>query len=75
MEKYDCELEEKCEGILQIHPEKALESFVTSSNQHLANEDAIDLLKKMLVYDHAERITPLEGLKHPYFDPINNPKK
>jgi len=36
----------------------------------LATPDALDLLSKMLIYDHMERITPKEALKHPYFDPI-----
>ena len=30
----------------------------------------MDLLKRMLVYDHAERITPKDAMSHPYFDPI-----
>ena len=29
--------------------------------------DAIDLLSKMLLYDHAERITPKDAMLHPYF--------
>ena len=30
----------------------------------------MDLLKKMLVYDHELRILPKDALNHPYFDPI-----
>jgi len=30
----------------------------------------LDLLNKMLVYDHAERVTPKDALEHRYFDPV-----
>ena len=33
--------------------------------------DELDLLSKMLVYDHAERITPKEAMLHPYFAELN----
>jgi casein kinase II subunit alpha len=33
-------------------------------------EEALDLLSKMLRYDHAERITPKDAMEHPYFKPI-----
>lgn len=29
--------------------------------------EAIDLLSKMLLYDHAERITPKDAMLHSYF--------
>lgn len=47
-----------------------LESFVNKENQHLATSDAIDLLKQMFLYDHAERITAYEAMSHPFFDSI-----
>jgi len=36
----------------------------------LINDEALDLLDKMLRYDHAERITPKDAMEHPYFKPI-----
>ena len=33
-----------------------------------ANEKAIDLLKKMLMYDPAERISVTDALAHPYLE-------
>jgi len=44
--------------------------YINSENQTLVSEEAIDLLEKMLVYDHAKRILPCEAMKHPYFKPI-----
>ena len=33
-----------------------------------ANEQAIDLMQKMMIFDPQKRITPQQALKHPYFD-------
>lgn len=30
----------------------------------------IDFLDKLLKYDHQERLTALEAMAHPYFDPV-----
>lgn len=46
------------------------QSFVKPDNQYLATPDAIDLVDKMLVYDHTQRILPKEAMKHPFFDSV-----
>jgi serine/threonine protein kinase len=33
-----------------------------------ASEHAIDLMQKMMIFDPQKRITPVQALKHPYFD-------
>lgn len=33
-----------------------------------ANDQAVDLMLKMMVFDPQKRITPAQALKHPYFD-------
>jgi len=43
---------------------------VNSQNEHLVSEEALDMLSKMLRYDHAERITPKDAMEHPYFKPV-----
>jgi len=45
-------------------------SLVNDKNKDVANEQAIDLLSKMLVYDKNLRINCKDAMKHPYFDPI-----
>jgi len=40
---------------------------VNKKNQAYATRDAIDLLSKLLMYDHKLRITAKEALMHPYF--------
>lgn len=48
------------------------QSYVTAECAHLAGPEALDLLARMLAYDHYERITAAEALLHPYFDPVRN---
>ncbi|KAL4467247.1 hypothetical protein ABPG72_010054 [Tetrahymena utriculariae] len=67
---YNLELDPKFEGILGKHTKKPWSKFVNNDNKNLAVNEAIDLLSKMLVYDHAQRITPKEAMQHAYFFPI-----
>jgi serine/threonine protein kinase len=43
-----------------------------------ASRDAADLLKKLLVFDPAKRLTAADALRHPYVanfhDPVNEPR-
>lgn len=34
------------------YPKKEWSSFINNTNQHFCSNEAIDLLSKMLVYDH-----------------------
>lgn len=52
LEKYNIELDSQTEAALTRHDKKNLKAFVTKDNEHLANNEAIDLLSRMLVYDH-----------------------
>lgn len=49
---------------------KPWKSFVNEENQRLVNAPALDLLDKMLRFDHRERITAKEALEHEYFEPL-----
>lgn len=42
--------------------------FVSKNNADNLNQDALDLLDKMLVIDPQDRITAREALSHPFFD-------
>ena len=53
--------------IIYSYSKKPWSKFITPENQALCPPEAIDLLSKMLVYDHAERITPKDAMLHPYF--------
>jgi len=71
LDKYTLELDPHFDDVLGRHSRKAWVKFVTSGNHHLANAEAIDLIDRLLVYDHAARILPKEAMQtHPYFRPI-----
>jgi casein kinase II subunit alpha len=52
LEKYKIELDAEYDDILGHFPKKSWHSFITSENQRFASADAIDLLDKLLKYDH-----------------------
>jgi serine/threonine protein kinase len=49
------------------YPRKPWTRFITSENQRYISNEAIDLLDKLLRYDHQERLTAREAQGHPYF--------
>lgn len=53
-------------------PTKPWSKFIKSETQALCSDEALDLLSRMLIFDHAERILPKEALEHKYFDPVRN---
>lgn len=70
IDKYNIELDLTLEGLLGTHSKKALEKYITEENQHLVSTQALDLLSKLLRYDHQERLTAEQAMAHSYFDPV-----
>lgn len=70
VEKYNVTLDSHYDDILGQHPKKPWNKFINNQNEALVSEEALDLLDKMLRYDHAERITPKDAMEHPYFKPV-----
>ena len=70
IEKYGLTLDNHYTGILGNYPKKPWSKFINDENKHLCNNDAIDLLSKMLIYERAQRITPKEAMMHPYFKEV-----
>jgi len=58
--------------ILGRHSRKAWSKFKTTENQHLVSPEVMDLIDRMLIYDHAARILPKEAMLHPYFRPLRD---
>lgn len=54
-------------GILGTYPKKPWTKFINQENTSLCSNEALDLLSKMLVYDHADRILPKDAMNHDYF--------
>mmetsp|Transcript_16406 Transcript_16406/g.40527 ORF Transcript_16406/g.40527 Transcript_16406/m.40527 type:complete len:381 (+) Transcript_16406:499-1641(+) len=74
LNKYHLELDQHFDDLLDRFPQKSWTKFVNGDCSHLAHLDSIDLLDKMLVYDHSQRILPKEAFNHPYFKPVENDK-
>lgn len=52
------------------YPKQPWSNFINEKNQHLVNEDALDLLNQMLQMDKNLRIRPKDAMEHRYFLPI-----
>ena len=70
LEKYKIDLDPRFHDILTRHSRKRWERFIRSENQHLVTPESLDLLDKLLRYDHQERLTAREAMEHPYFYPV-----
>jgi len=71
LDKYSLELDPHFDDVLGRHSRKAWAKFSSVENQHLVVPEAVDLIDKLLVYDHAMRILPLEAMNtHPYFNTL-----
>lgn len=70
VKKYDIPVESQDYVLYKNKAKNLFENFVNDECAHLCNADALSLLNMMLLYDHDERITAREALKHCYFDPI-----
>lgn len=70
LDKYGLKLDPHFADVLEKRSRKAWSAFVTPENQHLVNAEVLDLIDKMLVYDHVARILATEAMSHPYFCPI-----
>jgi casein kinase II subunit alpha len=70
LKKYGIPAEEFLSNVIGRKKPQPWASFVNDENRHLATILAVDLVTKCLRYDHMERITAEEALKHPYFDPV-----
>lgn len=49
--------------------------FINANNQHLISDEFLDIIDKLLRYDHQERLTAQEAMDHPYFDLVRNEAK
>ena len=71
LDAYDLMLDQHYDGLLGRHVKKDWSVFRTDENSHLATSDAVDLVDKLLRYDHRERLTAKEAMRHPYFDALH----
>lgn len=75
LEKYNITLGPEYED-LGHYTRRPWSRFVNDENAQLAGHaETVDLLDKVLRYDHLERLTAKEALAHPYFDPVRPEKE
>eukprot|EP00923_Selenidium_pygospionis_P039126 GHVN01068152.1.p1 GENE.GHVN01068152.1~~GHVN01068152.1.p1 ORF type:complete len:358 (-),score=75.69 GHVN01068152.1:90-1055(-) len=55
LQKYHLDLDPQFDETLGRHPRKPWTKFINVENQHLCTPEVVDLIDKMLVYDHSER--------------------
>lgn len=70
IDRYKIDPDPRYQDTLGRHSRKRWEKFVHSENQHLVSREALDLLDKLLRYDHRERLSAKEAMDHPYFYPV-----
>ncbi|MEQ2290775.1 hypothetical protein AMECASPLE_006451 [Ameca splendens] len=75
LHKYHIELDTRFKDLLGQQSRKRWEQFIQSENQHLVSPEALDLLDKLLRYDHQQRLTAAEAMRHPYFYPVPDSRK
>ena len=62
LKKYNLKLDDDYYKLIGKHTAKPWTKFIKPQNLPLCNEDALDLLSRMLIYDHNERILPKQAL-------------
>ncbi|KAF7785076.1 hypothetical protein Agabi119p4_1241 [Agaricus bisporus var. burnettii] len=70
IDKYDIRVDSQYDELFERHARKPWTRFITQDNQTYISNEAIDLLDKLLRYDHQERLTAREAQGQPYFDVI-----
>jgi casein kinase II subunit alpha len=70
LKKYKLSLPGPIAKNMKNFPQVHFEELINKQNSSMMSEEALDLLRKMMVYDKNLRITPIEAMKHRYFDPI-----
>ncbi|KAH7925546.1 kinase-like protein [Leucogyrophana mollusca] len=68
LKTYDIPFETDLESLLQAYPKQPWSRFATPENQQYASSEALDLLDKLLRYDHQKRPTAREAQGHTYFN-------
>ena len=68
MQRYNITLDSTFLNQIGKHPRKPWKAFVTPNNKAVATDLAIELLDKLLVYDHQDRVTAKEAMRMPYFE-------
>ncbi|GJP53625.1 hypothetical protein CLOM_g12779 [Closterium sp. NIES-68] len=70
VKRYGVKMDPHLQLLLGRRPRKPWSRFVTCDNHHLVSAQAVDLIDRLLRYDHSTRLTAQEAMAHPFFDPV-----
>lgn len=71
MKKYDLDLNSAQDELIEDCEKQDWDEHISDKTAHLVTDDCLDLLDKMLLWDHAARPTAAEAMAHPYFNGVN----
>ena len=71
-QKFKLEIPQQVLTSLADHKPKSWEKLKNDKNEDVMDPLGLDLLWKMLVIDHTQRITASEALQHPFFDDVRD---
>ena len=72
LDKYDLDLDIKFDGLLGDFETRPWKDFVSPRRKDLAKPEALDLIDRLLVYDHHDRLTAREAMNHSYFSKVSS---
>jgi len=67
LKKYNIMLDQKYDNKLAMFAPKQWKTFMHRKNRHRCVPEVLDLIDKLLVYDHQERLSAEEAMAHPFF--------
>ncbi|KAL6872178.1 casein kinase II, alpha subunit [Trichoderma novae-zelandiae] len=67
VEKYDIETSPDDVEAIPYFEKRDWQSFFNEQNEKPFSKEAVDLVDKLLQWDHKQRLTAADALKHPYF--------
>ncbi len=70
MRKYWLQLSSRKKRTVGVHERKPWTQFLNSDNRHLYDEQALDLINQMFIYDHQKLINAREAMEHRFFDSV-----
>ncbi|KAM0267551.1 hypothetical protein ACHAPA_005840 [Fusarium lateritium] len=68
VEQYEIQMDQEDVETLGQYPRQPWRELVTSDNQHLVTDEAIDLVDRLLQFDPRRRLTASEALVHAYYE-------
>ena len=70
--KYKIKIGQRKTDRITKYNKRPFDYLIPDSREKFKDPDALDLVSKMLVVDHKERISADEALNHPFFDKIRS---